>query len=408
MSVTDAPSSRGGVGLPWLADVLGWTITPEGERASRADDRRRMFVLPGRDRPRFLVSAEPRVAGGTLRTFNDSMSQLARIRKAMLGAVIRLGLDGLIRLDGVVVGSSVPDDEPTLLEYLGSALGHPVEVGVALGRELRPNMKPVLQVLTPRGELVAFAKVGWNELTNGLIDNEVSSIGGLHATRPRAFDLPDLLHAGTWAGRGILLVSPGPRPLIRRCALNAPPPVAVEEEVSGSAWSSVEPMGTSRYVGGLRGRLTASQAGRDDPSADPIAALDAVVERWGDREMPFGAWHGDWAPWNMSRSKGRVFVWDWERYGGPVPVGFDHLHFRFQVDYQVGDRSVEAAANDADGSLRASVLPSVVRSGEGLGPEAQLYLIERIARVQEGRAAGVAVRSDLAPAALELLGRQAS
>ena len=39
---------------------------------------------------------------------------------------------------------------------------------------------------------------------------------------------------------------------------------------------------------------------------------------------------------------------------------------------------------------------------------AQLYLIERVARVQEGRAAGIAVRSDLAPAVLELLGRQAS
>jgi hypothetical protein len=366
-----------------------------------------MFVLPGADRPRLLVPAEPRVAGSTLRTFNDSMSQLARIRKAMLGAVIRLGLDGLFRLDGVAV-AAVQGDEPTLLDYLGSALGHPVEVGVALGRELRPNMKPVLQVLTPRGELVAFAKVGWNELTNSLIDNEASSISALHASRPRAFDLPDLLHVGVWAGRAILLVSPGPRPLIRRCARNAPPPIAVEEEVSGSAWSSVEPMGTSRFVAGLHGRLTASSVGRDDLAADPISALDAVVERWGDREMPFGAWHGDWAPWNMSRSKGRVFVWDWERYGGPVPVGFDHLHFRFQVAYQVGDRSVEAAANDADGSLRTSARSSVVPTGEGLGPVAQLYLIERVARVQEGRAAGIAVRSDLAPAVLELLGRQAS
>lgn len=407
MSVTDAASSRGGVGLPWLADVLGWTITSEGKRASRGDDRR-MFVLPGADRPRFLVSAEPRVAVSTLRTFNDSMSQPARMRKAMLGAVIRLGLDGLIRLDDVVVGSSVPKGEPTLLDYLASALGHQVEVGVALGRELRPNMKPVLQVLTPRGDLVAFAKVGWNELTNGLIDNEASSIRALHGSRLGTFDLPDLLHVGVWEGRGILLVSPGPRPLIRRCARNAPPPISVEEEVSRSAWSSVEPMGASGYVEGLRRRLTASAIGPGDHAADPLSALDALVERWGERKLPFGAWHGDWAPWNMSRSKGRVFVWDWERYGGPVPVGFDHFHFRFQVAYQVGDRSVEAAANVADDSLRTSEDSSVDPSRAGLGPVAQLYLIERVARVQEGQAAGIAVRSDLAPAALELLGRQAS
>ncbi len=401
---TDAAAGRGRSGLPWLTDVLGWTVgTDLGPRDDRDEGgTRRMWALPGTDRPRLLVPAEARVAGSALRTFNDSMSQFARMRKATLGAILRFRLDGLLRLDDVVVGSSIDGPEPSLLSYLETVLARPVEVGVALGPELRPNMKPVLQILTPRGELVAFAKIGWNDLTKRLIENEASSLSRLHEAGPSTFDIPDLLHVGVWADRGIVLVSPGPRPLIRRCARNAPPPVATEEEVARSAWSSVEPLGASRYVLGLRERL--SSAADDEVTADLRRALDDVVERSGELSLPFGAWHGDWAPWNMSRSNGRLFVWDWERYGGPVPRGFDHVHLRFQLAYQVAGRSVNDAAVSADRSLRTSGLSTATPDGV-IGAVPRLYLIERVLRVQEGRAAGLSVRTDLAPAALELLAR---
>jgi hypothetical protein len=401
---TDAAASRG-TGLPWLADVLGWTLDADPGRRDDMDagGRRRMWVFPGPDRPRLLVPAGRRVAGSALRTFNDSMSQFARIRRAALGASLRLRLNGLMRLDDIVVGSAPGGPEPSLLEHLETVLGRPVEVGVALGPELRPNIKPVLQVLSPQGELVAFAKIGWNELTKRLIENEAASLSRFHEVRPSTFDVPELLHVGLWADRGIVLVSPGPRPLIRRCARNAPAPVASEQEVARSAWHSVELLGEGSYLEGLRERLSLAAAD-DVVTVDLRRALNVVVERWGELHLPFGAWHGDWAPWNMSRSNGRLFVWDWERYGGPVPQGFDHVHLRFQLAYQVAGRSVNDAAVEADRSLRASGLSTAVSDGT-LGPVVQLYLIERVLRIQEGRAAGLDVRSDLAPAALELLAR---
>jgi hypothetical protein len=63
--------------------------------------------------------------------------------------------------------------------------------------------------------------------------------------------------------------------------------------------------------------------------------LAEVVERigaaYGADELEFGAWHGDWAPWNMAWHRGRVQLWDWERYDPDVPAGLDFVHYRLQT-----------------------------------------------------------------------------
>ena len=43
--------------------------------------------------------------------------------------------------------------------------------------------------------------------------------------------------------------------------------------------------------------------------------------------LPLGAWHGDWTPWNMSRRRGRLQLWDWERFETGVPLGLDRCHY---------------------------------------------------------------------------------
>jgi hypothetical protein len=46
---------------------------------------------------------------------------------------------------------------------------------------------------------------------------------------------------------------------------------------------------------------------------------------------PAHAWHGDLSPWNIAAGgDGRLLVWDWERFGTGVPLGFDALHHFFQ------------------------------------------------------------------------------
>ena len=82
-----------------------------------------------------------------------------------------------------------------------------------------------------------------------------------------------------------------------------------------------------------------------------------------------GSWHGDWTPWNMSRTGTRVLLWDWEHFAHGVPLGFDALHYRAQ-ELRNGGRTDHAAerlwlseapgllAQDAE--LRSNVVHVVV------------------------------------------------
>jgi hypothetical protein len=74
-------------------------------------------------------------------------------------------------------------------------------------------------------------------------------------------------------------------------------------------------------------------AARLEKVAEPVPRerLAAVLAEAADRRLPFGAWHGDWTPWNMTVRAGRALVWDWERFTVGVPVGFDAVHYALQA-----------------------------------------------------------------------------
>ena len=56
-------------------------------------------------------------------------------------------------------------------------------------------------------------------------------------------------------------------------------------------------------------------------------ALERLRLAAADRPLPMGGWHGDWTPWNMSRRRGRLQLWDWERFETGVPRGLDRCHY---------------------------------------------------------------------------------
>jgi hypothetical protein len=60
-------------------------------------------------------------------------------------------------------------------------------------------------------------------------------------------------------------------------------------------------------------------------------AAGRIGEAYGADDVEFGAWHGDWTPWNMAWHGGRLQLWDWERFDPDVPAGLDLLHYRSQT-----------------------------------------------------------------------------
>jgi hypothetical protein len=77
-----------------------------------------------------------------------------------------------------------------------------------------------------------------------------------------------------------------------------------------------------------------------------LEALDALAATGGCAGLAFGAWHGDWSPWNMASTTGGLLVWDWERFATGVPVGFDALHHWLQSEVGPQHRDPLAAAAD--------------------------------------------------------------
>ena len=381
--------------LTWIGEVLGWTFASDG-----AADGRRYWALPSREHARILVpSGAP--ARGALSIYTDSMTQPARFKKAALGRYLSLGPGWAPGADRVLVRAPGPQsDDDTLERFIEGVVGTPVDLGVAIGPALRPNRKPVLQVVDRRGRIVAFAKIGWNDHTRALIAAEAAALTHL-AGCSLSFAIPRLIHHGTWQERGVLIVSPGPTSVIRRSHRNQPPPLRAELDVARSGHGDERPLASSPYMTDLVARIKAPLVTRS--TADGLlAAAERLMARDGDRATPFGAWHGDWAPWNMIRSRQGLFVMDWERYGGPVPVGFDHLHLRFQLVHQVGKRPVTEAGERAIEALGAAA-GSLGLDPSGASTLFALYLIERALRVEVGSSAGMATTDTLVPAVLRFL-----
>ena len=59
--------------------------------------------------------------------------------------------------------------------------------------------------------------------------------------------------------------------------------------------------------------------------------IDAVMERMVGKRVMYGAYHGDFTPWNMFVEGGELFVFDWEYAGRTYPMGLDRYHFWMQT-----------------------------------------------------------------------------
>jgi hypothetical protein len=135
---------------------------------------------------------------------------------------------------------------------------------------------------------------------------------------------------------------------------------------------TVMPAATSPYWRNLPLRLRA--LGQRDDAAALLRALGHAEAAASTTALPFGSWHGDWAPWNMTISDGCALVWDWERFETGVPAGYDAVHYALQQAVRGG-----MAAGPAAEEMLARA-PGIL-APFGLDPAAarlvaMLYLIE--------------------------------
>ncbi|TWD83280.1 hypothetical protein FB561_4441 [Kribbella amoyensis] len=288
----------------------------------RSADRELIFV-PSSASPRLLVPAgHPAAAASGLRRFSRALSTKERVIRLAGSVGLRVGAERLLadRIRMTPVG--IPGD--TIEQHLSTVLGTEVVVGLGVG-SLRANQKPILQVFDRRGRCIAYVKVGDSELTTGLVQQEGANLARLGQHDWRLLELPELLHLGTWEGLELLVISaldtairPAGGPLLQ-------PPLAPLDELYDQFDEGSEALGGTVYWADLVG--TAKRIEDDWQRTAYREALARIEAGHGDTAIRMTAWHGDFAPWNLGHRRGRLQLWDWERFATGVPAGLDRIHY---------------------------------------------------------------------------------
>jgi hypothetical protein len=348
------------------------------------------LALPRAANPRLLVPlGSPRAAGSALARNHDATSRKARLARAALGAGLRVGLTQRVadRVDVFADPALSADERPEhlLTGHLRAIFGRgDLEMAVILGVP-RLNRKPVLQVLAPDGTVVGYVKAAWNDLTAGLVRNEARVLADLAAAKPSTFTPPAFVAAGPWGGLELIAASALPNAARPDQAQIFDPPMAVIAEIAGLWGRSTGRLSDSPYWAGVRERL-AAHGGSDVLHR----AVDWIERRHGGDEIAFGAWHGDFTPWNMARLADGTYLWDWER-AAAAPVGLDLLHFLFQsvcrFDHKAPAAAVEICSERTPALLSALDVPPATEPALWL-----LYRLELLLRYDEANMTGVLAR----------------
>ncbi|WP_141578275.1 hypothetical protein [Actinomadura sp. WMMA1423] len=332
--------------------------------------RRELAFLPDARRPRLLVPAGmPRAAAAALRRYSHDLGLKQRASRGLTAAAVRTGLPERTLRDRLRVTGGGPSIEDRLSELLG----RPVVVSVGLG-SARANRKPILHALSPRGEAVAFVKIGDTGTARGLLAGEAAALSYLGERlagpgSPEGLHVPRLLHHGTWRELDLLVLEPLPTGALGLRRREQAP---------------LAQMRTLFEVGGVERAPLRGSAYWEEMAASPGLVLDErqrdrfgeVVERvgkaHGDLVLDFGAWHGDWTPWNMAWHRGVLRLWDWERFSRGVPAGFDLLHYRLQEAMRTASEPPYATWPDG----AAALLGPLGLTGPAAEATVRLYLLE--------------------------------
>jgi hypothetical protein len=395
----------------WIFDLLfarGSTVTwcAAGDLPVGFERAEQFAVLPAIADRSFVVSLASRPGtSSALTSYNALRTAPRRLVRNVFSLGLRNGVDWPFvrnKIDIGVASSASPEQlaDGLLTEYLRQRLGRG-PVMVAFGGGGGPYRKPVLQVFGMDGTPLAYVKVGWNDWTREAVRREAAALR-LCASRPMRLGVPELLGHWLWQGLDLLVTAPLPG-RVRRLGLNSPlPDAGLLREISQLSPPYAGELGTSPWWQALRTRIhgVADVTAR----AQLERAADGIERCFGLATLEFGSWHGDLVPWNMARLDGRLYAWDWESCAPTAPVGFDALHYYFQVAFVARRRSLAAAAALA----RQRARPALAALGVAPGSRdlvAILHLVELFTRHEEARSSAGGLDDRFYPAVAELLVR---
>jgi hypothetical protein len=402
----------------WMLDLLYGgrpSVTWAAAGSLPADYQRveQLAELPSGPGRSFLLSLNGRQgAASALTSFNALRSGRKRVIRRALGAGMRTGLaQPLLRtkIDIGVRSAATPQQQAAdlLTEYLTKvcavARSGAAPLAVAIVGGEGPYRKPVLQVFSAAGTPLGFIKVGWNDWTKDGVRREAAALDACQ-TRSLEFGVPKLLGLSDWHGLSMLATAPLPDG-VRGMKLAAPlPDASVLRQISQLSAGTAGPLAGSPWWHGMRSRIQHHVT--DEYSREVLNRIAGQLEAgYGDVPLEYGFCHGDFVPWNLARLGERLYIWDWENSAPETPLGFDALHYYFQVAFvgrglPVGEATA-LAARSARPVLRELGVPAVHCDLLGV-----LHLAELLLRHEEARSVAGPVDERFYPAVTGVLEQQ--
>jgi thymidylate kinase len=350
-------------------DHLGWLETALGAR--KASRGRRFLNLALPDGRGYLVPVNSRRATVHALSLYAPQKPKARLAKSFLLLGLKTGIAQRLL-------SEVRLDLDELRGVLEEVFGRrDFSLAVSLGTP-GAHRKPVLQVLTEKGEVLGYVKVGWNEATGELVRNEARTLKALEE-RALPFDVPRVLYFGELGDRVLCVQSPPPigvRPAPRQLTAEYVKVVCSIAEI-GLRW---QPLEQTAFWQRIRDTIQKVESAYWRHLL--FEAVDAVREQWKGQKVPLHFAHGDFVPWNAFRINARLYFYDWEYAQDEPSAGYDLFHFMVQTAWLVdSQRPQEIAAfvlKWADDAHLSEYWERPMAKSKSLQALFELYLLDRL------------------------------
>jgi len=359
------------------------------------------WASPSSDEARVLIPATSQKASRTaVRRYHDGFTLARRVRSLAAETTMRShGLARCLLGRNTVTVEGRPTDGvlTSLAETLAEKNPQMTELHVAVSLSgPKSNRKPVLQLIDQHGVCLGWAKIGWNDWTAGLLDNEAR---WLQARPDLPLATPVLLENRTIGGQSVVVTSGAAAGRWPKRTPRRPDP-ALLLAVADLGTRTTAPLPDMPWWSSVKDVL-------DVATSSEAAAIEQVVASTEGLVFDVGCWHGDLTPWNVMtktipdsppglgrilvRSKREIYqVIDWEFAADGAPLGFDLCHYHTQVASEMKRMATDQAL-DHSARLSPQGLAEL-----GIDPHNQiavyrLYLVELIRRTLALRAAGMPV-----------------
>jgi hypothetical protein len=360
-------------------------VTTQSRLPDSHRELERYVVLPSIDRATFLapLHAGRSAASATLRAYGGLRLRRRQLSRNLLAAAIDVGLAGhpvgtVLR---VLVERSLDPAELTAVSPVArfaEALGSTPLIAAFGVPPYRPNAKPTLQLFTATGRPAGYAKLSWSNSTRLQIRREAAAADRLGSSLSKV-RMPQLIGTPTWREFDVVVTEPLPADVRSWDLHAAPPPIELNAEIAAVEGIQDVPLGASEMFRRLEADAGLMGGAGSDLSQAFTAACEAVRQRHGQQVLRFGRWHGDWVPWNIARSGGSIYAWDWEHSAPRVPLGLDLLHWYFQLAFIW--RQGELAASFAESARLARQSVATLQGDDASAAACTaMYTLELVAR----------------------------